>query len=331
MAGATPPGPDERNPATGVQRPSLFSASGDDTVRIEADTSIMAALDGRQRKPPPSRTAPLWGAVGAIALAMILAAWWWQDNGAAPSAPVVAQAASVSAAKVAVRPPEAASAVASASASAVLANAESSASAVVARAVIEETATGDAKAAPVLASSASASSSAPSMAPAVAALATVAAVAKGHEPKPAETRVADTRASKTASAKDSGKANDRAAAAKPAEPDAAPTRTAKAHTQQSAEAAPATAGKDADVELLAALMRYSDEVATPGAGKAKAQSGAARMNELTIADLVHRCKALGGDEAMQCKKRICSGYWGKAEACPAKQAPLASKHKKQAA
>jgi hypothetical protein len=312
-----------------MQRPSLFSASGDDTARIEADTSIMAALDGRLRKPPPSRAAPLWGAAGALALMLGLAAWWWQGNGAEPAQPVVAQAALVSAGQVAVKPPEAASAVASAPASEVLAAAVPAASAV-ARAVIEESSGGELKSAPVLAQAAptpaAAAASSPASGPATAAMATatvVSAVASGQQAKTAESRTTETtaKAAKTASAKDSGKANAKAASTKAVEPVAAPA-TAEVRSP---------AGKDADVELLAALMRYSDEVAAPGAGKAKAQSGAARMNELTIADLVQRCKALGGDEATQCKKRICSGYWGKADACPAKQAPVASKHKKQAA
>ncbi len=320
MAGATPPGPDERNPSTGVQRPSLFSATADDTVRIEPDTSIMAALDGRVRKPLPSRAVPLWGAVGASALLMGLAAWWWQDNSAAPAVPVVAQAASVPVARATVGSPKAASAVASAPAA--LAAADTAASAVAARAVIEETASGEPKPAPVLAQAASAAASTPSVASALAAVATVAVVARSQEPKVAKI-------AKMAGAKDGGKTGTKAATIKTAEPAASTPKMAKAEAGQPAEATPAV--KDADVELLAAMMRYSDEVAAPGAGRAKAQSSAARMNELTIADLVKRCTALGGDEAAQCKKRICSGYWGKAEACPAKQAPVASKPKKQPA
>lgn len=305
-----------------MQRPSLFSATADDTVRIEPDTSIMAALDGRLRKPPPSRTAPVWGAVGAVAVVMGLAAWWWQDNAAAPAAPVAARAASVPAAKVAVKPPEAASAVASAPASAVLASAESPASAVVPRAVIEETAAGESKAALVVAQAPATAASTPVGGVAVATIApAAAAVAVTRNPEPKVVK----------SARDVGKASTKATSAKPAEPVAPATKTTKVDTKQTPELAPAPVAKDADVELLAAMMRYTDEVAAPGAGKPRAQSSAARMNELTIADLVKRCKALGGEEATQCKKRICSGYWGKAEACPAKQAPVASKPKKQPA
>jgi hypothetical protein len=66
-------------------------------------------------------------------------------------------------------------------------------------------------------------------------------------------------------------------------------------------------------------MQYSDSVSSAGGPGKSGRAGTARMNELTIADLVQRCRQLGGDEATQCKKRICSGYWGKADACPARK------------
>lgn len=48
--------------------------------------------------------------------------------------------------------------------------------------------------------------------------------------------------------------------------------------------------------------------------------------QLTIAQIVQRCEARGGKntpESRDCQRRICEGYWGKAQACPAGLAPIA--------
>jgi hypothetical protein len=78
---------------------------------------------------------------------------------------------------------------------------------------------------------------------------------------------------------------------------------------------------DPDVDLLAALMAH---VAAPASGPQKpANQTTLRRDkglapgELSIADLVRRCERMQGNEALECRRRICDGYWGKAQACPA--------------
>lgn len=69
---------------------------------------------------------------------------------------------------------------------------------------------------------------------------------------------------------------------------------------------------DPDVTLLSAMLaRLSGDnvVALP---------------RPTIAQLVERCEAHAANdsiEAFECKRRICAGYWGKADACPMALAP----------
>ena len=69
---------------------------------------------------------------------------------------------------------------------------------------------------------------------------------------------------------------------------------------------------DPDVTLLSAMLaRLSgDNVVAPP--------------RPTIAQLVERCEAHAANdrvEAFECKRRICAGYWGKADACPMALAP----------
>ena len=75
---------------------------------------------------------------------------------------------------------------------------------------------------------------------------------------------------------------------------------------------PATAG-DPDVALLSALLtRLSSE------------NGAASPS--TLARFVEQCESrqIGNAiDAFECRRRICAGYWGKAEACPLALAPRA--------
>jgi hypothetical protein len=85
------------------------------------------------------------------------------------------------------------------------------------------------------------------------------------------------------------------------------------------------AARDPDVDLIMALMRHTD---TPGpAPRAVNASTAGRTPASTdlsipsIASLVAKCKTLVGIDAKTCQQRICSGYWGRAEACPARLAP----------
>lgn len=119
----------------------------------------------------------------------------------------------------------------------------------------------------------------------------------------------------------------------------APVRAAKrtAHTSTSARAhavtravasgkptasAPAaTAGhpaSDPDAELVAAIMaRLESRGAAAPTGRAPDRSN-------TIATLVRDCQALPEPaHALACRRRICDGYWGKAQACPKSLAPSA--------
>lgn len=283
----------------------MFSGNGDDTIRVEPDASIMAALDGRLPKPASSsRALRPWAGLGGVALLVGWVAWWWPGQGGEPSTAVLAQSASAPASRAITKPVGAAPATLAASAT-------------VARAVIEEAVSVEHGFVPTAGASVAASAAPVAGAQSVAGLTTnaVGAGTKSVAAKPAKPGVA----AKADTANQNTKVD-----ARPA-----PARGAETHVAEPAPHGAAT--KDADVELLAALMHYTDEVAAPGAGQAKAQATASRMNELTIADLVKRCKAQGGDEATECKKRICSGYWGKAEACPAKQAPKANKRKQQPA
>jgi hypothetical protein len=91
----------------------------------------------------------------------------------------------------------------------------------------------------------------------------------------------------------------------------------KAVTRDAVKPAKDSGGRDPDVDLLAALMAH---VANTGDGKTGRSHDRSRIpvDEPSIAKLVKRCEVLSGEEAVQCQKRICDGYWGKAQACPAR-------------
>ncbi|WP_332672325.1 hypothetical protein [Aromatoleum sp.] len=93
----------------------------------------------------------------------------------------------------------------------------------------------------------------------------------------------------------------------------APGPITRTRTQPSS---PAGNRMDADVLLLSALL---DHVSTEGQGDPLASP-----NPVTLAQIVRRCESRSGKTAAQvreCRRRICEGYWGKAEACPARLAP----------
>lgn len=74
--------------------------------------------------------------------------------------------------------------------------------------------------------------------------------------------------------------------------------------------------KDADIVLLSALLAHLTRDGQAGS--------LAPQTQLTIAQVVQRCEARDGKDtaaARDCRRRICDGYWGKAEACPARLAP----------
>jgi outer membrane biosynthesis protein TonB len=111
--------------------------------------------------------------------------------------------------------------------------------------------------------------------------------------------------------------NARAAAPVPAPKDKMLASPAAAVARTSAtNAANATTGEkadDADVLLLSALLAHVSRADTNGA--------LPEQDRLTIAQLVKRCDARATEEARECRRRICEGYWGKAEACPAPATP----------
>jgi hypothetical protein len=88
---------------------------------------------------------------------------------------------------------------------------------------------------------------------------------------------------------------------------------APAPAARSTATAATTRGKDADVDLLAALVAH-----VASSNNAQARQPLAQQDQLTIAGIVRRCDTLGGQEARDCRRKICDGYWGKADACPAK-------------
>lgn len=84
----------------------------------------------------------------------------------------------------------------------------------------------------------------------------------------------------------------------------------------SATASNGSPNRDADIALLTALLAHvsRDSPARP----------LGTQTQSTIAQIVQRCETRDGKdtkEARDCRRRICDGYWGKAEACPARLAP----------
>jgi hypothetical protein len=67
------------------------------------------------------------------------------------------------------------------------------------------------------------------------------------------------------------------------------------------------------VLLLSALLAH--------VSRGDANRALPEQDQLTIAQLVKRCDARAADEARECRRRICEGYWGKADVCPAPAAP----------
>lgn len=99
-------------------------------------------------------------------------------------------------------------------------------------------------------------------------------------------------------------------------------------------ATPAGAGKDKDVDLMAALLAYVSPGGAPGKEvKQKAAEAAGKQDKRAGANhdivvrsageptdvLVKRCRELGFIEGELCRLRICSGLWGKDPACPGSQ------------
>lgn len=83
-------------------------------------------------------------------------------------------------------------------------------------------------------------------------------------------------------------------------------RTARAVPAAPTAATKLDSGADADVAIMTALMNHMNET----------NAGAGGSSNPSIADLVRRCRGLPAAEAQACQRRICQGYWGRAEACP---------------
>lgn len=110
-------------------------------------------------------------------------------------------------------------------------------------------------------------------------------------------------------------ARDTRAAAPPNADRKSATRTPAAANRTTA-AAP---NGDPDVALLSAMLATMSRDA-----RASADSAPSPQTQLTIAQLVQRCEQRGIKDAIEtfeCKRRICDGYWGKADACPKSLSP----------
>jgi hypothetical protein len=99
---------------------------------------------------------------------------------------------------------------------------------------------------------------------------------------------------------------------------------AKPPAQATPRRQPATNGatpSDPDAELVAAIMARME--GSHGANDRMATASSERSH--TIAALVRDCNALpDSGSALACRRRICDGYWGKAQACPRSMAPQAA-------
>lgn len=95
----------------------------------------------------------------------------------------------------------------------------------------------------------------------------------------------------------------------------APVRTAVAPRHRPAAATPASTGQDTDVVLLSALLAHLSRDGPEGPPPVAAQSPTA------LAQQVRRCDALTGGRdgrpARACRRRVCDGHEGRADACPA--------------
>ncbi|MFO1339933.1 MAG: hypothetical protein U1F53_17190 [Burkholderiaceae bacterium] len=102
-----------------------------------------------------------------------------------------------------------------------------------------------------------------------------------------------------------------------------PSTQAAARKQPAAGAAPA----DPDAELVAAIMARMEgsRVASERGSSPVSSERTSSDRSSTIAALVRDCDALSDTgAALACRRRICDGYWGKAQACPRSMAPPAA-------
>lgn len=283
------PGPQDGPPAA-PRRPSLTDGAPAGGVPHK-QLSVLAALDGKPPAPVGrgSRGALPWllGLGGLVIAAIAVMVATRGPGGEAPRpAPVEVVAAPAAAPAVAPAPPAAAAMPAppAASAAAVAAVEDLPAVAAVGAAA---------------AATAAVASAEPAARP---------AQDKRAKPKPApekRTQVAQAKPKPKPAAKPGTAPTTTTASAR-----AAKGATVAAAGTAAAAAATASTG-DADVDLIAALVQHMNRQEAQGTAR----------GEVTIAELVGRCKSLAGDDALRCQRRICENYWGRAEACPRSLAP----------
>ena len=308
-----------------------MSSPGDESLsRDDAGLSILAAIDGR----PPrrvesvrSRSRHWWTAALGLAVLGVAAGWWHTTQGREGSggSPASDQAQLLAkASKSSVLPAAPASSVARDQAGSTLEPPLSGSPAVAASAPLPAGAA-SAFLARVEELKEPAAASAPVPQATTAAL--VATAESSAAVAPAKPMVL---AESKPAAKSAGVSA--AKAASPKSGHGAKEKTSRTDTV--AQARPATrsrsstaASADSDVELIAAVIRHVDggQLGAPAAGRtATSKAGREAEGDASIASLVARCKSQGGAEALACRRRICDGYWGKAEACPAHLAPASS-------
>ena len=100
----------------------------------------------------------------------------------------------------------------------------------------------------------------------------------------------------------------------------------RARSEAPAARTPSLQPRDPDVELMAALMSHADSQrggaaapVPPADIKSTATGRLPSKKQATIAGLVAGCGQKPKAEADRCRREICAGYWGKAQACPARK------------
>jgi hypothetical protein len=317
-----------RDPSAEGNRPSLFGSRERDPVLPAGQGDglrMLSGLDTGTALPRPPKRGSLGGWVLAGVLGLVAAggAYLWQTGRTAPAALVAGGDRAATAAKRLESPPvprkvdEAPTAPSTATASqSPAAVIETVAAAAAAVTPSSSAATATAMAGAVTAGSKGAATDvadAVGARPATPSIASSGAPARAvaRAPRPPAPVIDDKSAARRAPAVRAAAP----AAVRPAEKD---PLLALANARQAGGN-----GRDSDVDLIAAMV---DHLQGPTKGSAASANptpprAAKAERPVTIARLVRDCKRLGGAEAVQCRKSICEGYWGKAQACPARLAP----------
>lgn len=349
------PGRPSRRPSLNVERDSA-AAAATPTPGGESSTSILHALSSTMQMPPVSFTAarpPRWRPWAVAAIAVGLAAAGWAayvasraDVAPAPD-PLRVAAPAMPAARTAAPPPAQAVVTTDAASSSGVTSAAPAASAV---ARIEDLPPA------ALAGAAAAAAAVPSPAPAVPVVQPVATAATSvastavapavptPAARPDAPRVARYEAPAEARIRPRSDAGAPSNAEAPRRKDVkiamVDGRVAESPAQAAARTVSSSSTRqDSDVDLMAALLDHMAATeptragqATPGVRKAAAAAPSpVAARPTTISGLVASCKQAGDKRAVtECRKRICKGYWGKADACPARLAPQAAARKRSA-